>query len=497
MKNKRIIISTISIIFIFSFIIVFILIRNNSLASDIIFTSKNYNIDGNTITNISPNTSTTLFNKYFDTNNCSIIVTNENNEPLTSGFIYTGSKTNVYDSNSNLINSYTNIVTGDINYDGLVDVKDMETLATYLIEENNLDDYQKKAIDLSNDNQIKINDLTLLEEYLNSGYKSISFNEDEVVLMSNEQERLVPSINPNIILNQNLNWTSSNEDAITVDETGKITAVNEGESIITATTKDGAIQATKKIIVDNTPRLETDTINVFTGPKTTSVAIKAIDYENLTCSTDDASIATCIISDKNVIISAVGEGTTKIRVTSPYYDSSELVVNTTFVYFSVQPKVSCLPPNVSSGGGAIVAFGVDTTSLKSISDREVVRYAYIYRNSISVETGSKYGDANITYIEHNGNNESTIKVYVYNLSLATSVGTTTIGNDLTTTINAQNAGNLSCTSSNPSIATCTIEDNNLIVTPVAAGEANIQVKGNKCGEVYYKATITDTEGGGN
>ncbi|MEE3343174.1 MAG: Ig-like domain-containing protein [Bacilli bacterium] len=494
MKKRRIIISTLCIIILLSFISLFILIRKGSLASDISFTSKNYSIEENIITNISPNTDIELFNKYFDTTNCNIIVTNENNEPLTNGFIYTGSKTNIYDTANNLINTYTNIITGDINYDGLVDIKDIYVLSNYLIEDNNLDDYQKKAIDLNNDSNIKINDLTLLEEYLNTNYKSIAFNEEEITLMSNDQERLLPTINPNIILNQNLNWTSSNEDAITVDETGKVTAHNEGESIITATTKDGLSSATIRIIVDNKPGLARDRIEIYTGPKTTSVDIKAIDYQNLTCSTENEYIATCTIENKKLIVTPVNEGETKISVTSPYYGTSELEVQITYVYFSIQPKASCLPPNVSAAGGAIVNFNMGPTSLKSISDREIVRFAYIFRNNISIETGSKTGDAIVTYVESNGNNESSVRVYVYTLGLSSTSGTTTIGEDLTTDISAENVGNLSCNSSNNEIATCEISEEKLIVHPITTGEATITVFGDKCGSITYNATITNTGG---
>ena len=491
MKRKRIVISTISIIIILTFISIFILIRNKTIANDIIFTSKNYHIEDNIITNISPNTDISLYYKYFDIENCRIILTNENNEPLTNGLVYTGSKINIYDTSNNLINTYTNIITGDINRDGLVDIKDTEVLATYLIEENNLDDYQKKAIDINKDNEIKINDLTLLEEYLNSSYESITFSSEEISLMSNEQERLIPTINPNIILNQNLTWTSSDKDVITVDETGKITAKNVGESIINASTKDGSVSATKRIIVDNSPKLSEEKINIYTGSKTTSVNIKAIDYENLTCASANENIATCIIEDKKIIVTPINQGNTKLTVTSPYYGSSELEVNVTSVYFSVQPKVNCLPPNTNRGGGAVVAFSIGTTSLKSISDRDVVKFAYIYRNGVSVETGSKYGDAEITYIESNGNNESTIKVYVYRLSLSDTSGTTTIGTNLTTNITADNIGNLSCSSSNNEIATCNITENILTVTPVSSGTATITVKGNKCGTTTYIANITE------
>lgn len=504
MKRKRRIISTISIIIIFSFIMIFILIKNKSLANDISFTSKNYNIGDNVITNISPNTDVSLFGKYFDTTNCHITVTNENNEPLASGFIYTGSKTNLYDATNNLINTYTNIITGDIDYNGIVDIKDIKVLATYLIEENNLDDYQMKAIDINKDNQVKINDLTLLESYLNSNYESLTFNEEEITLFSNEQERLVPTINPSIILNQNLNWTSSNEDVITVDEAGKVTAHNEGESTITATTKNGLKTATIKIVVDNKPKLSEESINVYSGPKETIINIRALDYEELSCSSTNESIVKCSIEDNKLVVKPEVEvdGTAVITVTSPSYGSTELAVNVTYTHFSVFPKYSCILPNRNVGGGAISPLNAGRISIYGIYEkideenrvlnREIVTNAYLYTNSISISTGSKIGTAEIVFIESNGNNTSTITVNTYRLSLTNIVGATTIGTNLTTHINAENAGTLSCTSSKNEIATCSIEDNTLIVTPVSPGNAVITVSGSTCGTATYTATITDS-----
>ncbi len=501
MKRKRLIISTISIIILLSFITIFILIRNKSLASEMSLTSKNYHIEESLITNISPNTDIELFYKYFDTTNCSITVTNENNEPLTNGFIYTGSKTNVYDTTNTLVKSYTNIITGDINYDGLVDIKDMETLATYLIEENNLNDYQKKAIDLNKDNNIKINDLTLLESYLNSSYESISFNNDEIILMSNEEERLVPTINPNIILNQNLNWTSSNEGAITVDESGKITAHNEGESIITATTKDGNISSTKKIVVDNTIRLLENSGTVYSGGDPIEVGIKSLKYDDLTCTSSNESIVQCQIeNEKLIVIPSNNYGDVTITVTSPQYGEAIYNVTCEFtslnVYLKGFSREVCVPPNASFGPGLISGFGFGTITATS-SDKSIVSDARIIKNSagnlsINVTTGSQTGDATVTFEEDHGHKKSVGTVHVYRLYLSNSSGTTTTGNNLISNINNQNAGNLSCISSNSNIATCQIEENQLIVTPQTAGTATITITGDKCGQVNYTANITES-----
>ena len=114
-------------------------------------------------------------------------------------------------------------------------------------------------------------------------------------------------------------------------------------------------------------------------------------------------------------------------------------------------------------------------------------------------TGRNTGDATVTFEESNGHKKFITTVHVYRLSLANTIGTTTIGKNLETNIIAENIGNLSCLSSNNDIATCSIEDNKLIVTPISIGKVTITVKGDKCGTATYNATIneqTPEEGSG-
>ena len=84
------------------------------------------------------------------------------------------------------------------------------------------------------DNNNKINDLTLLEEYLHKEYETITLNIQESYLMTGESERLIANITPNKILNQNAIWTSSDENIAKVNQAGVVTAYDEGEAIITA-----------------------------------------------------------------------------------------------------------------------------------------------------------------------------------------------------------------------------------------------------------------------
>ena len=222
-KNNSQLLLLISIITII-LIIILLLIKNNTLADNITFTSKIYTIEDKYIKNISPNTEVELYKDYFELDNCNLKIVDDNNNPITTNYIYNGSKTLVYDNNNNLIHTNTNIIKGDITNDGLINESDLNFLAKYLIENNNLSEYQLLSIDLNNDNNNKINDLTLLEEYLHKEYETITLNIQESYLMTGESERLIANITPNKILNQNAIWTSSDENIAKVNQAGVVTA---------------------------------------------------------------------------------------------------------------------------------------------------------------------------------------------------------------------------------------------------------------------------------
>lgn len=77
----------------------------------------------------------------------------------------------------------------------------------------------------------------------------ITLNQNQAELLVGERLQLLVDINPSHATNKQVIWSSSNEKSVKVDETGYITAINEGEAIITASTLDGKHTATCHIIV--------------------------------------------------------------------------------------------------------------------------------------------------------------------------------------------------------------------------------------------------------
>lgn len=85
----------------------------------------------------------------------------------------------------------------------------------------------------------------------------VTLNQTEAVLTKeNETLRLVAQILPENATNKKVEWYSSNQEAAAVDDNGVITAIANGESVITVTTEDGAFTAQCRVKVEIPVRVE-------------------------------------------------------------------------------------------------------------------------------------------------------------------------------------------------------------------------------------------------
>lgn len=122
-------------------------------------------------------------------------------------------------------------------------------------------------------------------------------------------------------------WSSSNEDAVTVDQTGLVTAIDDGTAIITATLGD--VEGTYTITVETVPltgisikgettihRGGTEKLEVIYVPANTT------DDRTVTWTTYDADVAT-VAADGTV--TAVGIGETEITATVGNYTDTCIV----------------------------------------------------------------------------------------------------------------------------------------------------------------------------
>ena len=84
--------------------------------------------------------------------------------------------------------------------------------------------------------------ITLNIEKPEGGIKvdSVELNKKTLTLAPNGTETLEATVGPSYADNKELEWSSDNPDVAVIDQTGKVTAVADGEATITATAKDGS-----------------------------------------------------------------------------------------------------------------------------------------------------------------------------------------------------------------------------------------------------------------
>lgn len=116
----------------------------------------------------------------------------------------------------------------------------------------------------------------------NVSVTSISLNKDTITLEEDETYRLYETIEPSNASDKTTTWSSSDDNVVTVDDRGRVTAINRGEAVITVTTKDGGFTASCKVIVAEKARyeysLDETTVEIYTYKPTYG---DAIDYIRL------------------------------------------------------------------------------------------------------------------------------------------------------------------------------------------------------------------------
>lgn len=502
MKIKKL---SFSILFGLIFIsVVFSFYNTFSLDDSYQFESGIYTIEGNYILGISSETDVELFYQYFDLDNCSIEVVDEEGNEIKKGYVYNGSKTLLYDHSKNVISRYRNIIYGDITEDGIVDNKDLEKFGYSLIYEMKFNDYQLKAIDINLDGNAKINDLIEIDKLLNQSYKSVTLNYEEYTLLSGEKLRLVGSVSPNKIVNQNLVWNSSDSSVAKVSKAGIVTALKEGEVIITASSMDNKVSAQMKLVVNDNVRLKSNEGVGYVNGEKVRVSIRSIDYKNLSCESADSTIASCAIEGEALVVQPLKYGDTVITVNNGDYGSTTYNIGVRLVNISIAfSTYECFPVN-----SRVMRFfsSQDAGTLEfSISDEEIVTSAEIRditegdktKSYFIVWSGSKPGRAYVSVKESNIGMQKVFTADVYDLRLPAFGDFFAVGEEKDYNILGGNFQNLECSTSNDLIATCRIEDNKLYIKALQKGESNITVK-NKityndkvydCGEVTFLAVV--------
>ncbi len=166
----------------------------------------------------------------------------------------------------------------------------------------------------------------------------VVFADKEIKLSIGSEKTLEAMVTPSIASNKELTWASADPTIATIDANGKVTAVAEGETTVTATTVDGGQTATCKIIVGKAVEsfaLSHTEITVVAG---TTEKIQPIItpadavIQDLVWTTTDKWVA--VYSGMAVV--GVGEGTATLTATTVDGGFTASVTVTVLPYIDVE-----------------------------------------------------------------------------------------------------------------------------------------------------------------
>ncbi len=315
--------------------------------------------------------------------------------------------------------------------------------------------------------------------------------ESATLTKAGQTVELTATVAPENADNKNVTWTTTNGSVAVVSSTGIVTAVSNGTTTITVTTKDGSYTANCEITVAipvsaTDVALDKTSITLTEAGQTTTlaaiVAPSNAANKNVTWESSDTSVATV---STDGVVTAVSNGTATITVTT--VDGSHKATCTVTVAIPVAVKGISLNKTSVTFNSAGQALGLEATVAPSNADNKNIVWttsngSVAVVSSSGVVTAVGNGTATITVTTEDGNYtaecEVTVEIPVSvngvrldkTSATLTAAGQTTT---LTATVSPSTAGNKAVTweSSNTSVAT--VVDG--VVTAVSNGTAVITV----------------------
>lgn len=268
-----------------------------------------------------------------------------------------------------------------------------------------------------------------------------------------------------------LEWTSSDKEVATVDETGLVTAVGAGEADITVSVSDANISSTThvKVVITPTGVEAPDSIELVTnGENSKALGAKMTPEDatevKLAYESSDENVATV---DENGVVTAVADGecviTTYVTADIPATAENAEAKPVVDEVASSEAEVADSAADSEAPDNAAASKPEDTTD----SSFGVVP------DGLSAET------------------KVTVTTKVEQIALSKTEGVLTVGNSvtITATVTPDNATNatVNWTSSDEKVATV---DSNGKVTAVAAGNATIKATSESDGDVSADYALT-------
>ena len=322
---------------------------------------------------------------------------------------------------------------------------------------------------------------------------SVTLDQATMELAVHGWGQLFATVLPENATNQNITWTSSDPDVVTVDVSGwgggGLTAVSPGTATITVTTEDGGRTARATVTVTHSPAqhiaiiprsswyMMTDETLQFTAYVYPSTA-----YQRVTWASSDPTVvainanglATSISGGTASITATSIDGTTTplptlITVTPRYVPITSLTLNKDEVTLMVGETATLVATIIPENATRSVRWISRYSQIATINDNGVITALRSGSTTIIAHVGDNRNDASITVTVNApiGVTGVTLNRTSANLN----IGSTEV---LTATVIPANATNQNIvwTSSNPAVASV---NSNGVVTAVSLGSATITV----------------------
>ncbi len=317
----------------------------------------------------------------------------------------------------------------------------------------------------------------------------VTIDKSTLELMVGNEVQLTATVSPADASNTNVTWSSNNESAVSVDQTGKITAKAAGDAVVTVTTEDGSKTATCTITVSEEPVAVTVTEVVLNSTELTlkvngSKGLTAtVNYSDGTSSKKEAVVWTSDNPDVADVddgwIDAFAEG--EATITASFEGKSATCVVTVISNVTTVAVTGVTLNETAVSVAKNASLTLVATVLPTNATNKNITWSSSNENVATVDGGvltiKSVGSTTITVTTEDGSKTATCDVTVTDI-LATNV---IIDNSLSLTIGE--TGTISATvlpkdasqsvtwaSDNESVATV---DASGKVTAVSAGTANI------------------------
>lgn len=265
---------------------------------------------------------------------------------------------------------------------------------------------------------------------------SIVFEEDNINLLKGQKSLLDPIINNDSTIKNDLVWSSSDENVVTVNENGTIVGVSEGNAVITAYEEDSKIESKVNVIV-GTGKITDDNNNIIASvdeePEEVSEEEEIMDVDGITLNTKSLNMYIGDIKKVSATVTPQGASASNLKYESS--DTSVATVNKNGLIVAKKKGVCNI--FVSSSDDKV------STSLvvRVIGDKIPVKSLKFNDKTINLDINENYmlvpviepSNASITDVTYSSSNEmvatidSNGKIHAVNEGTATIVGVTKEG----------------------------------------------------------------------